>query len=86
MKKIIKKRCLNWLVSDNSLIAFDRLQATIYHSFDMPNKQPLEEMRDSVLNSKKDEYGTWADVIDLAMKKGMHGYGTRLRDEWFGES
>lgn len=82
MEKIIKKGRLNWLIRDEEIIAFDRLQATMYHSYDIPNKQPFENMKQEVLDSSDDEYATWADVLDLASKKGLIGYGTRVRSEW----
>lgn len=86
MKKRIRKTKVNWLVSDTSLIAFDRIQATVYHAYDTPNKQPLDEMKKIILQSGANEYNTWADVIDLAIKKGIRGYGIRLKREWFTES
>lgn len=86
MEKFVRKTKVNWLVSDTTLIAFDKFQATIYHAYDNPNKQPLEEMKKRVLLSEREELNSWVDVINLAVEKGMKGYGTKLRREWFAES
>ena len=82
-QKIIRKSKIGWVLADSRLIAFDKIQATIYHSYDTPNKKPLEEMKSRVENSKADELNSWVDVINLAREKGLRGYGTRLYKEWF---
>lgn len=86
MYRIVRKSKLNWLVTDTSLIAFDRIQATVYHAYDTPNKQPLEIMKKTILRSRSDEYNSWVDGVSLAIKQGIRGYGTRVRREWFAES
>lgn len=85
-QKIIRKSKIGWVVTSNTIIAFDRIQATLYHVFESANKKPLIDMRKEVLRSKPDELNTWVDVISLAQGKGLVGYGTRLRREWFEES
>lgn len=87
MEKIIRKTKIGWVITDTTLTAFDKLQATVYHAFETPNKKPLEEMRIEIENSAPDEYNSWVDVIGLATRKGLRGYGTRLQERWFrGES
>ena len=78
MKKIIRKSKLGWVLTDETITVFDRLQATIYYSYDLTNKHPFEVMKKKILNSKPEEYNSWVDVIDLAVKQGINGYGTRI--------
>lgn len=78
MKKIIRKSKLGWVLTDDSITVFDRLQATIYHTYDLTNRQPFDVMKNKVLKSKPDEYNSWVDVLDLAVKQGIRGYGTRM--------
>lgn len=80
--KIIKKTKIIWVVNPESLIAVDKLQATCYNSYMYADKQPFLDMRQEVLNSKQDELNSWVDVINLAQKYGMIGYGTRVKKEW----
>ena len=84
--KIIRKSKIGWVVGEYTLVAFDRLQATLYHSYEAPNKQPLERMKQKVLESEPSEYNSWVDVVCLAREEGICGYGTRLKSEWFDES
>lgn len=83
MKKIIRKSKVSWVITDTTLTAFDQIQATVYHAFETPNKRPLDEMRYEVEHSTPDELNSWADVISLALNKGLRGYGTKLQHEWF---
>lgn len=83
---IIRKTKINWVIEDTSVIAFDKWQATVYHCYGTPDKEGLEEMKKIIIASKKDDYNSWVDVIDLAQKKGLIGYGTRHRPEWAYES
>ena len=78
MKKIIRKSKLGWVLTDETITVFDRLQATVYYSYDLTNKHPFEVMKKKILNSKPEEYDSWVDVIDLAVKQGINGYGTRI--------
>lgn len=68
------------------MIAFDKLQATLYHTYELTNRQPFDIMRMKIMKSKPEEYNSWVDVIDLAVKQGVRGYGTKVRSEWFTES
>lgn len=84
--KILRKSKIGWVLTPTSIIAFDKIQATIYHAYGMPTRQPISAMRKTLLKSKPEEYNSWVDVIGLARKQGVIGYGTRLKDEWFIES
>ena len=70
----------------DTVIAFDKLQATLYHTYELTNRQPFDIMRMKIMKSKPEEYNSWVDVIDLAVKQGVRGYGTKVRSEWFTES
>lgn len=85
-QKIIRKSKIGWVITHDTIIAFDKLQATLYHVFESSNKKPLMEMRRAILRSDANELNTWVDVIMLAQKNGLIGYGTRIRQEWFDES
>ena len=86
-QKIIRKTKINWILTESTIIAFDSIQATIYYSFDVINKQfQFDEMRRIIRRSKPDELNSWVDVLVLAQEKGIRGYGTRLKQEWFEES
>lgn len=74
---IVRKSKINWLLSPEIIVAFDKIQATGYNVYENP-KQSLEEMKIIILQSKPDEYNNWVDVVELAIKKGMRGYGTRI--------
>lgn len=84
--KIIRKSKIGWVLTRNTIIAFDRLQATLYHVYELTNRRPFDVMRMKILKSKPDEYNSWPDVISLAIKQGVRGYGTKVRREWFTES
>ena len=78
MKKIIRKSKLGWLLTDDSITVFDRIQATVYHTYDLTNRQPFDRMIQIISKSKPDEYNSWVDVIGLAVKQGVRGYGTKI--------
>lgn len=80
---IIRKSKIGWVLTNDSIIAFDRLQATVYHTYELTNRQPFDVMKSKIKNSRPNEYNSWADILDLAVKQGIRGYGTRLREEWF---
>ena len=80
---IIRKSKISWLITKNSITAFDRLQATSYNVYELTNRQPFDVMRMKIKNSQPYEYNSWVDILDLAVKQGIKGYGTRLKEEWF---
>lgn len=84
--KILRKSKISWVVSDSSVVAFDKWQATIYHTFGAPTKQSIGLMGERILSSKPDEYNNWVEVISLAQSQGVSGYATRIRKEWLEES
>lgn len=81
--KIIRKSKIGWVLSEDSIVAFDRIQATIYHTYELTNRQPFDRMKLKIMMSGPEEYNSWVDVLDLAVKEGIRGYGTRLKQEWF---
>ena len=84
--KILRKSKICWVLQENSMTAFDSLQATAYHVYELTNRQPFDEMKQIIESSRDSEYNSWVDIIDLSMKKGVKGYGTKIRPEWFEES
>lgn len=78
MKKIIRKSKLGWVLTDDTITAFDNLQATVYHVYELTNRQPFDVMKLKIANSKPEEYNSWVDVLDLAVKQGVRGYGTKI--------
>lgn len=80
---ILTRGKIYWLISDDSIIAFDKHQATVYQSFGCPNRHPFVQMKRLLSSSRENEYGTWVDVIGLAMKVKIIGYRTKLKKEWF---
>ena len=78
MKKIIRKSKIGWVLTDDSIIAFDTLQATVYHVYDLTNRQPFDIMKTTIEKSAPDEYNSWVDILDLAVRQGVRGYGTRI--------
>lgn len=81
--QLIKRGKINWLLRDSSVVAFDNFQATIYHSYGMPTRTALVELKTKIRESKEDELSTWVDVIELTQSLGIKGYGTELRTRWF---
>ena len=79
-EEIIRKSKIGWVIRDNSVIAFDRLQATIYHSWGALTKLPLISMKDEIRKSTPDELNSWVDVIELAQRKGLIGNGCQFRN------
>lgn len=79
-KHLIKWGKISWVVSEDYLVAFDKLQATMYYTYDLPSRTQFELMKKEVLGK---ELKSWVDVIELALKYDMVGHGARLRDEWF---
>ena len=65
-------------MTDDTITAFDNLQATVYHVYELTNRQPFDVMKLKIANSKPEEYNSWVDVLDLAVKQGVRGYGTRI--------
>lgn len=80
---IIRKSKIGWVLTNETITAFDKFQATIYHTYDLTNKQPFDRMKTKILQSGPNEYNSWVDVINLAVNHGMRGYGTKLHREWF---
>lgn len=80
--KIIRKTKISWVINEESLIAFDKLQATCYNSYMYADKQPFLNMKQTVLDSRPEELNSWVDVISLAQKYKILGYGTRIKQEW----
>lgn len=78
---LIKKSKICWYITANSAVAFDNIQATSYNAFGAING-PIHEMVRRVKESRPDEYNSWADIVDLATKVGIIGYGTRVKPEW----
>ena len=70
-------------MTDNSITAFDTLQATTYNVYELTNRQPFDVMKMKIMDSAPEELNSWVDILDLAMKQGVKGYGTRLKKEWF---
>lgn len=85
-QRIIRKSKIGWVITSDTVVAFDKIQATLYHVFESANKKPLARMKKAIIHSDKDELNTWADVITLAREEGLIGYGTRLKREWLEES
>lgn len=83
---IIRKSKIGWVLTQDTMTAFDNLQATLYHVYDLTNRGPFDKMKMKVLYSQPEEYNSWVDVLDLAVKCNMRGYSTRVRREWFNES
>ncbi len=80
--KILKHGKICWLLQEESIIAIDHWQATTYQLFGYPNRQPLQQMRETLLKSRADEYNNWVEAISLATKFGIKGYATHYRSEW----
>ena len=85
-QRIIRKTKISWVITPDTVVAFDKIQATLYHVFENANKQPLARMKRIILKSTPDELNSWVEVIGLARQEGLIGYGTRLKREWFEES
>lgn len=81
--QIIRKSKIGWVLTEDTVTAFDNWQATIYHLYESSTKQPIELLKQEVRKSKPDELNSWVDVLDLASKRGLRGYATRIREEWF---
>ena len=78
MKKIIRKSKLGWVLTDDTITVFDKIQATVYHTYELTNRNPFDVMRTKIEHSKPDEYNSWVDAVDLAVKQGLRGYGTKI--------
>lgn len=76
--KIIRKSKIGWLLDDDTITVFDKIQATVYHTYELTNRQPFDTMKQIVEQSSPEEYNSWVDVLDLAVKQGVRGYGTRI--------
>lgn len=82
---IIQRGKIFWRITDESVIAFDKRQATVYQMYGYSNKKPLEKMKFLLLNSNDNEYSNWLEVIALANKVRIRGYATKLQQKWFFE-
>lgn len=78
--KQIQRGKLHWLIRRSSVIVHDDFQATIYHSYGMPAKGAIAELKQKVIKSNDNELSSWVDVIELTQSLGLIGYGTTLRD------
>lgn len=78
----IKKSKIKWILTDDFIVALDKLQATIYYTYDLTNRGPFDKMRRRILKSKPNEYNSWVDILDLASKYGLVGHGAKIRKEW----
>lgn len=77
----IKKGKIYWIIEDNRIIAFDKLQATSYNIFGFNYKKDLIAMKKEIL--KTDLGKNWAEVLTIAMRNQMIGASIRVREEWF---
>lgn len=80
--EMIKKTKINWLIKDDSVIVFDKYQATCYIDMSARNRTKFDEFKNELLNNNE-EYNGWVDIMCLAQEKGIIGYGTRVKKEWF---
>ncbi len=78
----IKKSKIKWVITDNYVVAFNKLQATVYYTYDLTNRVPFDRMKMKILKSTPEEYNSWPDIIDLASKHGLKGHYAKLRKEW----
>lgn len=78
-KQIIHRGRISWALSDNSITAFDNLQATIYDRFGASSDVAIEYMKFRVRHSKENELNSWVDVIELANRCGVVGRGTSIK-------
>lgn len=76
--KIIRKSKIGWVLDDDTITAFDKIQATVYHTYELTNRQPFDKMKLAIESSSPEEYNSWVDVLDLAVKHGVRGYGTKI--------
>lgn len=83
--KIIRRKKIGWVFGEDTIIAFDRLQATTFHMFCYANKKNLDDMKSTILESSQDEYGTWADALELARSFKVKSYSTAVKKEWLNE-
>lgn len=81
--KIIRKTKIGWVVNDNTVIAFDKNQATCYHIYNAPSHKNFEMLQERVLLSNDNELNSWVDVICLSQEMEIIGYATRIKREWF---
>lgn len=84
--QLIKRGKLNWLLRRSSVVVYDDYQATIYHSYGMPTRTALLELKTRIRQSNTNELTTWVDAIELTQSLGIRGYGTELRKRWIEES
>lgn len=82
---ILKRGKIYWKISEESVIAFDTRQATVYHVYGCSNRKPLELMKNKLLFSNQEEYGNWIEAISLATEVKIKGYGTKLQTDWFND-
>lgn len=78
MEIFLKRGKINWLVREDCLIAFDRIQATCYSAYWSNSDNLFFAMRRKLLNSKESEYGDWIEAVSLAIKYKVKGQGTRI--------
>lgn len=83
---IIRKSKIGWVLTEDTITAFDKFQATVYHVYELTNRQPFDRMKMVIYNSKPEELNSWVDVINLSIQYGVRGYGGRTKQEWFEES
>ena len=75
--RILRRGKLTWLVDEEELRVFDSMQATLYASWAQPRSALFQKFRQAVLHSRREELGTWIEVLDLASKYKVYGVGAK---------
>jgi len=74
---IIKRGRLTYYFKDESVIVGNSdFQFCSYNIYALQNRAPFYQFRDTLLNSKPEEYHNILDVIQLSTDLGIRGFAT----------
>lgn len=76
--EIFKRGRLTWIIRDDSIVVFDRIQATIYAPFLSARNHAFDQMCEALRSSPENELDNWADAILFAQSFNVMGAGTRI--------
>ena len=76
--KILHRGRLTWRIKSDSLLVYDKYQATLYAGWAQPRFALFKQMREFVLTSESTEYDNWVDVLLLAQACKVYGMGARV--------
>lgn len=74
----INRGKLTYYIKDEAVIVGSGgHQFSAYTVYALQNRKPFYDFRKAIVKSRDDEYGTWPELMSLAMKHNLRGVASR---------